>query len=304
VDNPFYKDRDVLMRSLNGDCVIFVWDKAYVEAMRALGFKNVFYLRLGVNPKVFRKMELKEDDIGKYGADIGFVGISAYSTLYGFSGYKKYLELIQHPKVEPILNETIERICQDPSIDPKRVLVEVSLSKKVGIRCDKESLFYMTLDYAATSIIRRRVVEAICDFGCSVWGDKGWVEMLSDKIRYCGWADRNTILPKIYNATKINLNVTMAQLRTALPWRVFEVTACGGFLLTDIREDIWSSFDVGKEVIGYRDLRELKEKVEYYLRHQDEREEIARHGMMRTLKDHTYMRRMEEVLEVMSSLYG
>ena len=37
------------------------------------------------------------------------------------------------------------------------------------------------------------------------------------------------------------------------------------------------------------------EKIQYYLVHEDERQAIASTGQARTLRDHTYRQRMEEL---------
>ena len=44
-------------------------------------------------------------------------------------------------------------------------------------------------------------------------------------------------LPLLYNACKINFNATSLQMKEAVNQRVFDVPACGAFLLTDL---VWS----------------------------------------------------------------
>lgn len=105
-------------------------------------------------------------------------------------------------------------------------------------------------------------------------------------------------LPKLYNVTKIDINITRAQSKTSLPMRVFDVLACRAFLLTDYRRDLGELFSLGEEVVCYRDLDELRRLAEYYLKHEDQRLEIARKGEERILKDHTYKRRMATLVEI------
>jgi spore maturation protein CgeB len=78
--------------------------------------------------------------------------------------------------------------------------------------------------------------------------------------------------------------------------RDFEVTGCGAFLLTDYARGLETIFKPGEEIICYKNIEELKDIVKFYLSHPQEREEIARKGNLRAHQDHTYARRMEELI--------
>jgi len=79
--------------------------------------------------------------------------------------------------------------------------------------------------------------------------------------------------------------------------RNFEVPGCGGFLLTGQAEDLGSYYEIGKEIICFDDVDDLVDKVRHYLRHEDEREAIARAGYDRTLREHTYVHRFTEIFQ-------
>lgn len=104
---------------------------------------------------------------------------------------------------------------------------------------------------------------------------------------------------KIYNASRISVNLQnpVSQIN-GVSCRVFEILACGGFPLTENKKDLSLYFDVGSEIVAFDGIDDLKEKIRYYLEHNDEREEIARRGRERVLKEHTYKRRMEEMLRI------
>ena len=77
--------------------------------------------------------------------------------------------------------------------------------------------------------------------------------------------------------------------------RNFEVPGCGGFLLTGNVEDLESYYEIGKEVVCFENSKDLVDKVGYYLAHDTERAQIARLGYERTLRDHTYACRFEQI---------
>ena len=77
--------------------------------------------------------------------------------------------------------------------------------------------------------------------------------------------------------------------------RLFEATGMGSLLLTDYKDNLNEMFVIDKEVITYKSKEEASDKASYYLRNQDQLKKIALAGQKRTLKDHTYEKRMGEL---------
>ena len=110
---------------------------------------------------------------------------------------------------------------------------------------------------------------------------------------------------KIFNASKININLhSWMDLNGINPEgdfvnpRTFEIAAAGGFQLVDPRSELSRLFDVGTEIITFGDFDDFQRKKEYYLHHPDEAARIAENGRRRVLTEHTYRRRMQEVLQI------
>jgi spore maturation protein CgeB len=80
--------------------------------------------------------------------------------------------------------------------------------------------------------------------------------------------------------------------------RLFEATGVGTLLITDWKKNLHEMFEPGKEIVTYRDPEECAELIRYYLEHEKERSEIARAGQRRTLREHTYYQRMQELVEI------
>lgn len=64
--------------------------------------------------------------------------------------------------------------------------------------------------------------------------------------------------------------------------RPFEVTACGGFLLTNHVPELGDYFVVGEEIGVFNGPADLRRSIEYYLEHDDERRAIAQAGLARS----------------------
>jgi len=80
--------------------------------------------------------------------------------------------------------------------------------------------------------------------------------------------------------------------------RLFEATGTGALLVTDWKTNLHEMFEIDKEVIAYRTHEECAEMIRYYLEHEEEREQIARAGQQRTLRDHTYYQRMQDLVDI------
>lgn len=94
----------------------------------------------------------------------------------------------------------------------------------------------------------------------------------------------------------ICLNLVKGCLETGLNLRHFEVTAAGGFLLTYWTPELESMFVVGRECESFRNEKELLEKIRYYLARPQQRQDIALAGQRRTLSEHLYSHRLQELV--------
>ena len=78
--------------------------------------------------------------------------------------------------------------------------------------------------------------------------------------------------------------------------RVFDIMACGGFVLAEYSHDLDDIFEIGKEVEAYHTLDELMDKATYYAEHRDEASEIAEPGRSAVLNNHTMVKRVQHML--------
>jgi spore maturation protein CgeB len=78
--------------------------------------------------------------------------------------------------------------------------------------------------------------------------------------------------------------------------RMYEATGMGSMLLTDGKYSQQKNFD-DNEVVYYENVNDAIEKLEYYLRNDDERNKIAINGQKRTLENYNYQRSTSQLLE-------
>lgn len=81
--------------------------------------------------------------------------------------------------------------------------------------------------------------------------------------------------------------------------RLYEATGVGSLLITDRKSNLGELFELDREVVAYSSQEEAVELIHYYLAHPEKAEEIARAGQARTLREHTYSRRMQELVPIL-----
>ncbi|MCM3308586.1 CgeB family protein [Priestia megaterium] len=74
-EDPFYIDSS--LKVIDGENIIFTIDLGAFKFYQSLGYKNIYYLPLGTNPKIFQKKEPNES----YKSDILFLGYPYPSRL-------------------------------------------------------------------------------------------------------------------------------------------------------------------------------------------------------------------------------
>lgn len=103
---------------------------------------------------------------------------------------------------------------------------------------------------------------------------------------------------RVYHETQLNLglgyNLPGDQF-TNLKNRDFECPGAGGCYLTTFDWELAELFDVGKEILCYRNIDEFVEVYAHYVRRPERCREIALAGQARALREHTWEQRFRGV---------
>ncbi len=107
----------------------------------------------------------------------------------------------------------------------------------------------------------------------------------------------------IFRRSKVVLNnhIDLAE-NYANNMRLYEATGCGALLLTDLKSNLEEIFKINTEVLAYSTFEECLEKIEFCLSNDEARRNIAKAGQDRTLKDHSYFKRMKDMSTLMLPL--
>lgn len=285
VDNPFYFFTEKTMDRL-GDYV-FCWDKAYLKGLRKMGACDVSYLPLATNPKCFFPVD------SEYVCDVSFVGsissrLDVRENLLGKDMASEFSDLLDRI-VSAHMRSFVEG--RAPERFPEDKIMR-------GVDQNTRLLLESVLDYECSTCMRIETIRAVSSFRANFYGG-GDLPFSGDDLEVYGKVDYRTDLPGIYRSSKININVTRPQLKTTVNQRVFDVAAAGGFLLTDYRSGLDELFSFDVSDVVFSNVKELKEKVAYFLARDDERQAWARKKRQAVLDAHTYRHRAAVVLEKM-----
>ena len=153
---------------------------------------------------------------------------------------------------------------------------------------------------------RKNVFAQLVDFNFKIWGGDWYVGLpLSLLIQDGGKRFTEEEAVKIYNYSKININLHSSMWHwdinpngDFLNPRVYEILACGGFQLVDRRKYMDGVFEDGKDLVVFDTVDDLRKKIKYYLANEEERLSIAAHGRETVVKNHTYERRVREMMNI------
>lgn len=301
-DNPLIS---MYHESVFHDCnYIFTFDKTNYLEFQGMGVKHIWYLPLAVDAERLDAVMEQADDLEKYRGDVAFVG-----SLYERNSYDKlknrlpdylrgYFDAVMEAQlnvsganiVEPMLTTSILEQLQE----------YFALEKSEGSFSDLGLIFQTTvLGFKIAEIERRRaLIELSKYYRVNVYSNSDVSDLL--RIQYCGSVDYWSEMPKVFRMSKINLNFTIPNIKSGIPLRIWDVLGSKGFLLTNYQAEIPYFFKEGEDLVCFDGVEDLREKVGYYLAHEDERLTIAENGYRKVRERHSYIERIRTILETVA----
>ena len=279
---------------------IFTFDKTNYLEFRGMGVEHIWYLPLAVDVNRLDAVMEQSNDLVKYQGDIAFVG-----SLYERNSYDKlkhrlpeYLRGYFDAVMEAQLNISGANIVEPMlTADILEQLQEYfHLDKSDGSFSDLGLIFQTTvLGFKIAEIERRRaLIELSKHYRVNVYSNSDVSDLF--RIQYCGSVDYWSEMPKVFHMSKINLNFTIPNIKSGIPLRIWDVLGSGGFLLTNYQAEIPYFFKEGEDLVCFDGIDDLREKVGYYLSHEEERRAIAQNGYQKVKEKHGYIERIWEML--------
>jgi spore maturation protein CgeB len=150
---------------------------------------------------------------------------------------------------------------------------------------------------------RREELKSLTDFNLGIWGP-GW-ESLPDESQLHKFIRGGQTGPeewvKIFSAAKVVFHSHYHDPSGKVPChqaspRVYEALACGAFFVCDNQRDVLRLFKNGEHLVVFKSIQELREIIDYYLKHPAEAKSIAEEGRKEAVEKHTFKHRTREIL--------
>lgn len=281
--------------AINPCNTIYVFDRALCSEFNNSGIKTVRYLPMAANTE-------RLDTLGSPNPayDVSFVG-SLYNESHNFfdrmenlSTYAKgYLEGLMQAQMNvqgcnfiqeslsPIMEELYQALPMDPNPD--------------GVETREYLYAQYVINRKLTGLERLRLLTAITQ--------KHTLDLFTldpsftlPNLRNHGTTDYYSEMPLVFKKSRINLNISLRSIKSGIPLRAFDIMGSGGFLLSNYQEDFLENFTPGVDFEYYESEKDLIQKIDYYLTHEDERIAVAKNGHDKVAAKHTYRDRVREML--------
>jgi spore maturation protein CgeB len=274
-------------------CAIFCWERSYLKPLEEMGFRSPAFLPLATDPEIFSPGGNPVD--GRFVNPIAFVGDSMETA------QRKW-----EKKISGRVRREIASIsAEDMQIDRNREIFDSFPSLAGHGECKRSRLdIEAAVIWKATQCYRVRLARSLIPLGLVIYGDSGWKRLIGNKERVRSAVDYFRDLPGVYRGADVNINCTSFQMKTAVNQRVFDVPACGGFLLSDWQEDMELFFEAGKEAVCFRSVEEAASLAAHYLANEAERKRVAGAARTRVLAEHTYEKRMATLVAAMGQRFA
>ncbi len=223
--------------------------------------------------------------------------ISFIGSLFGAGSLKAYLEGGLDEKARQDLALFYEACELDPLLQQEKNRESLKLLGKVT-----QGALLNTI----SNNHRVQVLQSICDLGLHLYGNREWLGLASysmdlvlcyrDEVIYTQQQQQ-----ELYNSSKININISHAQTVTGgVPWRVFDIMATQGALLTDelSRPGMESIFGKKSRVPFYGTPVEARQICKRLLESESWRSDIVQSSNEIIQSGHRFVHRIRSIQDI------
>lgn len=280
---------------------VFLFDSTECARLKALGVDTVNFLPMAGADKWYDKMVPNKEHHQKYDCDIAFIGSTymeekqhMFRHLKDLDPYTKgYLDGAMQMQKGLYGCNFLEQILTPDIVENMRKVCPVQ-SNGDGFETVEWILARYFLDRKVTAMERQEILEVLSDRYCvNLYTPEKTPQL--PKIHNKGKIDYYLDAPYAMKCAKINLNISLRSIVDGIPLRAFDIMSAGGFLMTNYQADFLQFFVPDEDFVYFEDLEDLQAKVDYYLSHDIEREQIARNGYEKVKKFHSYDVRVEQM---------
>lgn len=279
---------------------IHTYRASNVARFEAAGFRHVAYTPLAANTR----KRTPCPDGGRMGPEVCFVGASMVDQAMEFRSLFLDAWVAAHPGDTDARSHgltLLNGLLTQQRMQPRKYLIPELMMRHMA---DFVTAVEGHLPHDPVALVgemaaaeRRLTVAArLGGEGLHVWGDPGWKAAEPHGVVHRGFAGHHQQLTTIYQQGKIHVDINRLYQLDIVPMRVFDVLACGGFLIAEHSPALSALFTIGEELESWSSIDELVEKVRFYKKHPDAARRIAERGRIAVVERHSMADRVSAML--------
>jgi spore maturation protein CgeB len=284
----------------NDSSYIFAFDREQVKRLSDRGAKHVFHMPLAVNMmRLDRKLGALPDSVD-YKHDISFVGTLYNNNLYSQINYLPdyvwgYIDAVIAAQSKIYGYNFVEEMLTNNIESQLRQYISVDDSSSIEIPF--KSFMADIINTRITELDRTGLLDMLGEyFKVDLYTNSASTHLKN--VNVLGTVGYEKEMPNVFRNSKINLNMSLRSITSGIPLRVLDICGCGGFCISNYQPEIAEFFELDREIVVYDSAEDLLAKADYYLKHDDERNAIARRGYEKVRNEFTYEKQLKKIFDL------
>lgn len=280
----------------------FMFDKLQVESYKKKGFDTVYHLPLAVNMIRIDLIKRTPEEIAAYESEISFVGSLHKSSLQeqikDFTPYHQgYLKALVNAQSK------IYGCYFLPQTLTEQFMTEINEQK---IARGENPLFPNMLSFSlAMQITNNERITLLRELSkrhqLKFYSTES-AELLPDVIPM-GPINYWFQMPQMFQSSKINLNITLKAMESGIPLRCMDIIGSRSFLLSNYQPELNEYFGEDRGVVMYHSIEDAIEKADFYLKHDDLRQQIIDTGYEILKENFDYQKQLKTMWAIAGLSY-
>lgn len=290
----------IYSRTITNTCnYLFLFDKTLYQTVCSLNAGHAFHMPLAVNTRrLNQQLQLSEKNTSAdYSYHISFVGSLYEHNMYDQVRYlpdklRGYFDGIMRAQQEVWGYHFLEALIEDDIL--KETLTYIQLEKNSAYTFSPRQIITNMLDQKITSDERIRLLNNTAQ-ACTLDLFTGSPCKKIKNCRVHGPISYTKEMPTVFHHSKININISLRSITDGVPLRCLDILGGRGFLISNYQSELAENFIPGEDFIYFESDEDLQNKIEYFLSHEQEREEIAYNGWKKIQSAFSYEQKLQTI---------
>lgn len=277
---------------------IFLFDHIEVAQYQAEGYTQVFHLPLAVNTGRLDALTYTPAQVACYRSDVSFVGhlydSPLEALLYPADDYcKGFVEGLIQAQLRIYGYNFLDTLITDDFLE--RLNGAYKKMGQTAVALNRRGLSF-AIASQITHLERTFLIEQMGElYDTRFYSTRPYA--FATPVKSCGPVKYHTEMPGVFRYSRLNLCPTLRSIQSGIPLRSLDILGAGGVLLSNFQPELAEYFEDGRDVIMYESMEDAFAKADFYLKHEELREEIAANGYRRVREEFSYPDKIRQMFE-------